>query len=254
MTNGIDNIDRNGLVEVKGFKKANSHLLEKVLVGIGGIVLAVAILAHFNCPAKWFNKDAELDEQPAIEETVDAKTQGGTNKKVVYVPTTGGNGGKGDSGKPSDTNNQSTNDNGYITPADMEASWTTETLPANETITFGYFDKAEEYEEAGKLSASDKAYIQEYVDYYGISYEDARVSYLQFGPLTLSSGKDSQPADQLYEYRTVYLFDADDNASINALMSDLGYTRAQAEAEYVNNIAPAIGKTIATDVKVLRNK
>ena len=89
------------------------------------------------------------------------------------------------------------------------------------------------------------------MDYYGISYEDARVSYMQFGPLSIPTEESYEYSDEV-EYETRYVFAADDLAAINLYVSELGMSRAEAENYYVTVVAPEMGKLIATEIVMLQ--
>ena len=209
--NEVD-IDKNGLVEVKSYKKADSKLLNKVILGLSAILIALLIYGNVNGCKCVCGKDKAEETKTGSSVVTTSSSQsstpsgntnpGGSTKQEVTVtpaPTQ----------TPTQTPAPTTNP---CDPDVIESKWETETLTKEETVTFGYFDAAEERED--ELSKADKTYIQEYMDYYGISYEDARVSYMQFGPLSIPTEESYEYSDEV-EYETRYVFDADDLAAIN---------------------------------------
>ena len=72
-TNGIDKVQSTNLVEVKGYKKPNKGLLKKVLLGLGGILLAVSLMCNLRCCTANLdcNKDEDLTPESGIHATVD---------------------------------------------------------------------------------------------------------------------------------------------------------------------------------------
>ena len=294
---GINDIDTNNLVEVTSYKKADKKILDKVLAGLGVVLVGMLVYCNAN-GINLFNFNKEKAEEPEETPTVAVAQVPTTNpSRGTTTPTTQ---------TPTQTTTPTTSDEGKGGPVESEAdrlareeaarkaaeeaarkaaeeeaarkaaeeeaarkaaeeatkkqeeamkavedSWVTETLPEKETITFGYYDAAEERE--SKLSNADKAYIQEYMDYYGISYEDARVSYLQWGPLTVPTAETpTETYTDEVEYETKYVFDEDDLATINALVSELGMSKSEAEAYYINTIAPSLGKPIATEIVMIK--
>jgi hypothetical protein len=235
-TNGIDRLDKSKLTEVKGFKKANKTLLKKVSLGIGTILLAIVILATAkSCTSD--NKENTLtdDNQPTVSDTVnnDGKTT------IIYVPSGNTNNGGTTTSTPTEsatpsTTPATTTNNGVTTYPSNEDQWVTGTISPSETPVTSNVEDDED------LTRAQKAYIQEYVDYYDISWEDAKLTYFTYGPLNIQTNTNTNTQ----EYVTTYIFDAEDEAVIKELMSTLGMTRAEAEYEYVTNIAPSIGKTV----------
>lgn len=252
-TNGIDKVQSSNLTEVKGYKKANSGLLKKVLLGLGGILLAVSLMCNLRCCTANLdcNDEEDLDNDTKIETTVSGSYSQGTTKPSTSTSNQGTNSNQNQNTNNNTNNNNNNNNNnnsGTSTTEKVEDSWVTDTIPDDEKITFEDYEKAEKKEDS--LTKAEKEYIQEYVDYYGISWEDAMVTYFAYGPLDLSFCNDNSQNEEV-EYGTRYVFDADDLASINALVTELGMSKTEAEDYYVTVIAPSLGKPIATESYVL---
>lgn len=266
-TNGIDNFDDKNLVEVKGYKKATPNLLKKALLVIGTIVVTIALMCSVkSCQA---NKTEVIDEdnKPGIEQPIEkpsnnggstTKPSGGNTTKPSGGSTNNGgsnnNGNSGNSSNNGGNNNGSNNgqnNNGASNNGSTPDKWTTEELGKDETIKVDDVEKIEDKEPDDKLTRAEKEYIQEYVDYYDISWEDAKVCYFQYGRLNLSKDSEDYVEVPNVKYGVKYVFDEDDLASIYELMNTLGMTREEAENHYVTYTAPQIGKTIATEYYVL---
>lgn len=258
-TNGIDKVQSSNLTEVKGYKKANSGLLKKVLLGLGGILLAVSLMCNLRCCTANLdcNDEEDLDNDTKIETTVSGSYSQGTTKPSTSTSNQGTNSNQNqntnnntnnNNNNNNNSNNNNNNNSGTSTTEKVEDSWVTDTIPDDEKITFEDYEKAEKKEDS--LTKAEKEYIQEYVDYYGISWEDAMVTYFAYGPLDLSFCNDNSQNEEV-EYGTRYVFDADDLASINALVTELGMSKTEAEDYYVTVIAPSLGKPIATESYVL---
>lgn len=238
-TNGIDRADSKNLVEVKGYKKANKNLLKKVSLAVGSILLALVILLSLKCC-----NGNTLSEEPTPTPGV---TQGvGTSKPSPKPSNTPSNTpGSTPSDTPSTTtptpSTEPTPSKEPQTPQEVQDSWDTGVIPDDEKVEIDDYD---DLKDDSKLTRAEEAYIQEYVDYYGISWEDAKATYFAYGPLCLNNGNGTSYEEPTYE--NVYSFDAEDEAAIAALITELGMSRSEAEEYYATVIAPALGKAIDT--------
>ena len=273
----VNSIDTNGLVEVKSYKKANNGLVEKITAGVLAVALLISGYFNYYCVKNHKNHECtcececECEECKCKEKEVEEKETPAPTKivpsqvtpepiatpeptTIIVIPETIVT--PEPTPEPVVTPEPTSAPSPTPVPEDpydpevIEDKWETENLSKGETVTFAYYDAAEDKED--NLTKADKAYIQEYMDYYGISYEDARVSYMQFGPLSIPTEVETYDYSSDVEYETRYVFDEDDLASINLFVSELGMTRAEAENYYVNEVAPILGKPIATEIVMLK--
>lgn len=101
-----------------------------------------------------------------------------------------------------------------------------------------------------RVSKVDEAYIEEYVEYYNISFGEAAAKYFKEGPLSLEDNK--YESERLEKYTNLMLTNRDGEI-INALVTELEISKPEAINYYFDKLVPVIGrgnsKTPVLDLK-----